>query len=231
MGIRGCGFEQPLEAMRLALDRMNDPGDDAYGFADEGITAVVLVTDEEDCSHNPAAESIFLPEGSRVFWSLPEAETPSSAVCWNAGVVCSGLTNGIYGECVATDRDPVTGEVVPDSEAPARAALFPTSRYVARLGSEIRAYGIVGVPEGYPATPLQYRAAPDGTPNDPNYELNYGIGPGCLSPTNEAVPPVRLRAVIEASASMVPLQSICADSYDDALRAIAEDLVAALDDP
>jgi hypothetical protein len=41
----------------------------------------------------------------------------------------------------------------------------------------------------------------------------------------------RLRAVIEASASTVPLQSIFADSYNDALRAIAEDLVTALDPP
>jgi hypothetical protein len=37
--------------------------------------------------------------------------------------------------------------------------------------------------------------------------------------------------VIEASASTVPLQSIFADSYNDALRAIAEDLVTALDPP
>ncbi len=45
LGTGGCGFEQPLEAARLALDTRNP------GFLRESaLLAVVLITDEDDCS-------------------------------------------------------------------------------------------------------------------------------------------------------------------------------------
>lgn len=44
LGTSGCGIEQPLEAMRVALDTPNFHREDA-------LLAVVIVTDEDDCSH------------------------------------------------------------------------------------------------------------------------------------------------------------------------------------
>jgi len=44
VGVTGCGIEQPLEAMRSALE--------TPGFhRDNAVLAVVIVTDEDDCSH------------------------------------------------------------------------------------------------------------------------------------------------------------------------------------
>jgi hypothetical protein len=205
------------------LTRSTTPDDDAYGFAQGGVTAVVFVTTEADCSYGPEAEAIFSPEGSKVFWSLPDEQTlPTSAVCWNAGVQCTGLMDGVYDTCGSVNLDPVSGEPI----AAASAALRPLGRYLDQIGGDVKLYGIVGVPPGYPQTPLEYRTAPSGTPNDRDYEVNFGIGPGCVSSTAEAVPPVRLREVIEASASTFPLQSVCQDSYGEALRGIALDIIA-----
>jgi len=44
VGTHGCGIEQPLEAMRVALDMPDFHRDDA-------VLGVIIVTDEDDCSH------------------------------------------------------------------------------------------------------------------------------------------------------------------------------------
>lgn len=46
LGIRGCAFEQPLEAAERAVARS---GENGFPSAD-GLLAVIVVTDEEDCS-------------------------------------------------------------------------------------------------------------------------------------------------------------------------------------
>lgn len=54
VGTNGCGFEQQLEAMRLALDGRND------GFLREDSTLiVVMITDENDCSNDPFTSRLF----------------------------------------------------------------------------------------------------------------------------------------------------------------------------
>jgi hypothetical protein len=48
LGTMGCGFEQPLEAMYKALDPAN--AHNAGFVRDDAYLAVVLITDEDDCS-------------------------------------------------------------------------------------------------------------------------------------------------------------------------------------
>ena len=53
VGTSGCGFESPLEAIRRALDGTTHP--DNAGFLRKGaFLAVVILTDEDDCSAPPA---------------------------------------------------------------------------------------------------------------------------------------------------------------------------------
>ena len=95
-GIDGCGFEQPLESLYLSVARFQDPADASFGFHRPGaLLAVMIVSDEVDCSYNPSWDSIFLPEGDRTFWSDDSAASPSSAVCWNAGVACTEDDAGV----------------------------------------------------------------------------------------------------------------------------------------
>jgi hypothetical protein len=198
----------------------------SYGFLRrDAILAVIILTDEVDCSYRNEHEIIFLPEGNRVFWSDPDAAIPTSAVCWNAGVACTGGP-GTYDECHAQDRDE-NGSFT----GPANAVLHPVSRYVDLLQAiendkkirnpeqEVLVSVISGVPEGYAeGHEIVYQDT-----LDPAFQDYFGIGPGCESTVGLALPPVRLREFAEAFevAGERNLFSICADDYSAALHAIA----------
>jgi hypothetical protein len=228
-GIRGCGFESPLEAMWKALTRAQAEGNPDFGFMRErAILSIVHLTDEEDCSPNPEFESIFLPEGDRVFWSDPAAEAPTSALCWNAGVACEGA--GPY-ECRPVDRD-VDGNEVAAADADERAVLRPVSHYVDFL-QEIENHKQTFTPDQQLLVSLIAGVGSGGAVTyqdgaDPQFQRDFGMGPGCVGEGGAAVPPVRLRALAEAFAvgGQPSMVSVCDDDYAPALAAIAEAISA-----
>ncbi|MBN1774283.1 MAG: hypothetical protein JXB32_23690 [Deltaproteobacteria bacterium] len=60
LGTNGCGFEQPLEAMRRAAAEHQGPGRCNEGFLrDDSVLALVVITDENDCSVAPDHPEIF----------------------------------------------------------------------------------------------------------------------------------------------------------------------------
>jgi hypothetical protein len=73
----GCGFEQPFEAVRRALDGRHP--DHAGFLRDDALLLVVVLTDEDDCSVDDPA--FFVPDGA----GLGEL---NSFRCFRAGVVC-----------------------------------------------------------------------------------------------------------------------------------------------
>jgi len=224
-GIGGCAFESPLEAVRRAIERSYTDGDPAFGFIrDHAVLMVVLVTDEDDCSHHPDWESIFLPEGERTFWSDPDAPMPTSAVCWNAGVACTGLEDGRYEECHAIDRD-VDGNPVAEDDADALAVLRPLPRYVELLqGIEDQKQQIF--PDQQVVVSLLSGVNSDGAvaytdPGpDPAFEQEFGIGAGCDGVAGRAAPPVRLRGLTEAFElrGRRSAYSICDEDYTHVLE-------------
>jgi len=235
-GINGCGFESQLESMYLSLIRADNPNEASYGFMrSDAILAVVFVTDEADCSYNKDWSEIFDADGNKVFWSNPDEAIPSSAVCWNAGVECSGDPSG-YDSCEAVNKD-VNGTVgVGDDEA----VLRPVSRYTGLLAgieqqkqainesSEVIMALIGGVAEdGQP-----YYA--DASQTNPDFQDKFGIGPGCeaINPANPddpvtAVPPVRLADVVD---EFTPgnMFSVCDPDYGQALGAIGDAIAASI---
>jgi hypothetical protein len=230
-GINGCGFEQPLESMALALLREQDPEQPESGFLrDEASLLVIVVTDEEDCSYNKDYSEIFDQNGNKTFWSNPDDSFPTSAVCWNAGVTCTGDPSG-YDDCVSTDKDTQGAETTPE-----QAVLLPVSRYVDMLtdieqqkraidpGADVSVLVIGGL-----GTDGQLHYA-DVTNSDPAFQDSFGIGPGCEAPPPEgstdpirAIPPVRMREV-GAALTSEPLASICAASFEDMLAGAYERL-------
>jgi len=243
-GINGCGFEQHLESMYLALIRANSSDQPSYGFLrDAAILSIVFVTDEVDCSYNNTHDVIFIPanrQGSNpetlaAFWHDPSgvfdatATQPTSAVCWNAGVRCEG--SGIYSECNAVNLDEVGG-VTTDDAADEEAVLRPLSRYIELVedlerdkqsfdsGQEVLVAAISGVPEGYPGVDIVYSDS-SGMAADPNFVANFGVGPGCVSSVAQAVPPVRLRDFAGAFGED-NLFSVCSTDFGPALQSIAD---------
>ena len=232
-GINGCGFESQLESMYRAIQRTEQPGELNFGFQrPHAVLAIVFVTDEADCSYNPDQQQIFLDLNNTWSWE-PGATSPTSAVCWNAGVQCDGDAPGPYASCYPVDRD-INGLLLDDPlDAEEDAVLRPLSRYVdfvQALEDDKKTYSadqevivsvIGGVPQGYAegVAELVYIDDPD-----QSEQIKFGIGAGCVSAAGKGLPPVRMREFAEAFAEGDDrnLFSICSDDYSDALEAIAD---------
>ncbi len=236
MGVAGCGFESHLESMFLALAKSGDQGSTAnHGFVREAAQlAVVFVSDETDCSGNPASKEIFTT--NKVFWNSPDDVAPSSGLCWRAGVACTGA-GPTYEECHAENFDLTAAPGAPDGQA----VLHPVGKYVDFLkaieagkrqfdpSQRVKVSLITGVPVGYEdfQSELVYEDTPDA-----DYQANFGIGPGCIlgdpdQPDARGVPPVRERELAEAFVQgddHRPLYSICQGDYAGALAAIADEI-------
>jgi hypothetical protein len=230
-GLHGCDFESPLRSAVAALRRGVDFDDLAGGFAAPGIMTVLVVTDEDDCSAAEEWGTVFDPEGSRRFWSDPEADAPTSAVCWNAGVVCEGGP-GTYDSCEPANIDTAEHVGVPRDNA----ILTPVGTLLDELHdvdgarqtwwawdswTEVEVIG--GVPSGYGTNGIGV-VYTDGQ-DDPDHALRYGVGPGCRDDDESAVPPPRLLEVPG------PTYSACDDDYGPALAAVGRRIVERLGPP
>jgi hypothetical protein len=80
VGDLGCGFEQPLEAALQALQTPGPP-ENAGFLRDDALLAVVIVTDEDDCSAPPDGD-LFDPAATEQYGAL------LSYRCTQFGVVC-----------------------------------------------------------------------------------------------------------------------------------------------
>lgn len=246
-GVDGCGFESQLDGMARAVERMIEPIDLQYGFwRPEAALVVVIVTDEADCSANPAHQAMVfdrnLDDAAKVFWEDPTSSVPTSAICWNAGTSClGGDPIAGYDDCRPADWD-VIGDATADPEA---AVLFPVSRYVDGLASlvatreaagaraEIFVEVVAGVPEGYATRTSELVYAES---EDDSQSRNFGIDWGCqgLSADAElqtAVPPVRLRTFAEAMALGVRadernVSSMCEADFDGGLDRLLDRIEA-----
>ncbi|MEM9493694.1 MAG: hypothetical protein AAGC55_31385, partial [Myxococcota bacterium] len=104
LGTEGCGFEQPLEAMRLALS--GDVTENAGFLRDDALLAVIFITDEDDCS--TIDPQLFDPSQAAVAELGPLA----SFRCFEFGVTCAASDPRAPGErtdCVAASSDFMNG--------------------------------------------------------------------------------------------------------------------------
>lgn len=232
-GVQGCGFESPLASMHSALVGTADENSANYGFLRESaLLAIVIVTDEADCSYRQEFKDIFMQNKTFLYDPINDV-APSSSVCWAAGVECSG--DSPYEECHTANYG-IDGSVdVSDPEA----VLTPVTDYIKFVkelevakqravgGQRVLVSLIAGVPRGYDRREVELEYKDD---DDEQYQSLFGIGPGCVvgpatAPIATAVPPVREREFAEAFAdpnsSERNLFSICQDDYSDALGSIA----------
>ncbi len=226
-GINGCGYEAPLEIVLQALYSKAAWNDGPDGTNDEpflrdgALLAIAIITDEADCSIQDF--TIMSDETYHEYDPSEMMVRASSALCWNAGVECTGPDgDGVYAECHSTGDK-----------------MQPTSRYINFLvnqlregqGKEVIMLGILGVPPVTARNPdppfqptaggvfdLVYRDWVDGQypggdilPDEftagvtaADKQFDFGIGPGCTGTdangdfTGQAIPPVRIKEVCEA---------------------------------
>ncbi|MCD6500109.1 MAG: hypothetical protein J7M25_17590 [Deltaproteobacteria bacterium] len=106
VGIDGCGFEQPLEAARKALD--DNPYNQGF-LRDDSILVLLFVTDEDDCSA-AQPDVLFNPDPS-----LDSADSTlgflTSFRCFEFGVTCDqdARAVGPHQGCVSAQPDLLFG--------------------------------------------------------------------------------------------------------------------------
>ncbi|MCX4246861.1 vWA domain-containing protein [Paraliomyxa miuraensis] len=229
-GVTGCGLEAPLETMRKGLTLTTDPTAPEFGFVRPGaILAVVIVTDEADCSSRwDEVRDPWDKNGSQALWTEENIAKGqlTSEVCWFGGVHCEESPDGTK-ECWAVDKAADGSE----TQDPSQAVLHPLDRYVdflAKLEADKQVINpdqqllvavLTGVPSGYDGGAIPYT---DG--DDAEFLRENGIGAGCASDNGKAAPPVRLAELADAFRADdddVNLYSVCEPDYSNAMSAIA----------
>ena len=225
-GFGGCRFESPIEAAARMVERMADPQDVMFGFRrPDAILDILILSDEDDCSHPASSGTIFSPEGDKVFW--PEgADEPLSAICVNAALECDGPE----GACSLVDHA-LDGSPTTDPDA---AVLTPTERLLAAFeAADEYNQGfytpIVTAVGGFTNNGELYaHQEPPGGPFE-DYAASFGVGPGCATPTPDelgryASPGVRLDDLTQ---QVTPGNnfSLCNEDWTPAFTTVSETIL------
>lgn len=223
-GINGCGFESQLENMLQALNPGAEWNQGAQPFLrDDANLAIVIFSDEYDCSvkdysimEDPAFQQVNPDNGMTA---------ASSAICWNAGVQCTGPdAMGVYSDCTSDDSvenlQPIaryTNYLIADLRDNQGKEVFmlavsgipPVTQYAADFPHQPVAGGVFDlvyrnwIDGQYPAgdiLPVEFNNGETAA----DKQFDFGIGPGCTGEdgmggfTGQAMPPVRVREVCEA---------------------------------
>ena len=213
LGITGCGFEQPLESMRQALD--NNPANTGF-LRDNAFLAVIIISDEDDCSARN--NGLFTPDAS----SLGPAD---SFRCFEYGVSCEPDDDpralGQRQNCVARD------DIRPHPVDPT-VYLEPVQTYVDFLKSlkpgdpsKIIVAGIVGDP-----TPVEViDVIKEGIPV-------REVAASCETPgTGKAAPSIRLQSFLNAFPGRSTQTSICNEDLSSALSLVGQLLAEVISTP
>ncbi|MBU1241248.1 hypothetical protein KKF84_19965 [Myxococcota bacterium] len=205
LGTAGCGFEQPLESMRLALSTGNTAN--ARFVRSEAMLAVLFLTDKDDCSADNV--EIFNPEGG-----ISDTLGPlTSFRCTEFGIRCDEDWQRImpegsmsYNNCVAR------------TQGDAMRMLYPVSRYTDFLRDLKGNYPILMTTLSGPYVSTLNVGV------DENQHPRLGFSCG------EAVPAVRLREFVSAfqGAPEGNSGSICDSNYAPTLISLGEAIRANL---
>jgi len=213
----GCGFEQQLEAI-LASDRA--PGNAGFNRED-ALLAVILITDEDDCSTTDPRVFDVEPRSSNPYQGPPdpvEDFVQFNLRCWKHSEALQSIQRYVEG-IAALKADPsqvvfaaITG--IPEDDALDRS----------NFGTDEERYATI-------------LAHPDmeEVPNPDNEgEQGQQLTPACDAGTaGVAFPARRIVETMEGLASSntgvgTVVESICADDYSPALNAIVDRIAAAL---
>jgi hypothetical protein len=193
VGTYGCGYEHPLQALRVALNPQPNVNAQNIGFMRRNAyLAIVIVTDEDDCSADPSA---VLNDG--MFGPRTLGDTASMR-CAVRGHVCNGLPIPNY--------DPATGYTgtVPfvanfeDCDAKddpdhhnlpllrIRDLIDSVKQVKDRPEEQILVSGIIGWPKNGDLIGVQYRIDKDTTSMPVEQQKLWDIMPICTLPTVKA---------------------------------------------
>jgi hypothetical protein len=205
LGDKGCGFEQPLEAMKRALSPGKNPG---FLRAD-AVLAVLFLSDEDDCSTtNP----------DKIFATDPSVLGPRvSFRCFEYGVTCdqTGRGFGMRTHCAPE----ATGAYLshPDGYAQFLKDLKGTGT---ADDDDVVVAGILG------------NATPVAVDKDPDNAKRAALAPSCgARSTGTATPAIRTQRFLSRFPGRSSQASICQDDYASSMSQIGDALRDAMGNP
>ena len=213
LGEQGCGFEGQLKSVRWALDPNNVPDGNQGFLRPEAYLAVILITNEDDCSVpddstliDPTQTLMSDPLGP--FWSFR---------CNEFGHLCNingtlqppprGVATNLTG-CISNET--ATGRLTKVGDE------IAFLRGLKKDPNQILVAAITG-----PATPYSIELMPYAATGENIANMVHS----CVENSGEyADPAVRIQQWVQAFGNNPPPQSICADTFATALSAIADRL-------
>lgn len=207
LGSNGCGFEQPLHAMRRALD--HHPANTGFLRADANL-AVIVLADEDDCS-------MLDP---RLLGSDPVLGPLGSFRCFAHGVICD------------PDEPTAAGAKVgcrPRAASPLVEDVAPYIEFLTGLKADPRQllFGAIAGPATEVAVEL--RAPPNGGPTQA--EVAHACRYTGASGPAVADPAVRLAAMVAAFPAAAQLETVCNADVAPALAALGRSARELVGDP
>jgi hypothetical protein len=205
VGDQGCGFEQQLSSVRHALDPALAPPENAGFLRSDAFLAVVLVTNEDDCS---------VPAESDLFDATTGTLGPlQSYRCNEYGHLCM-----IDGKLQRPPRDKETGELQGCRSAE-DGRLDRVADFVAFLkGLKADPARVFFAAVAGPPTPYSVELYDDSTTGG---EMWPSVRHSCMTSGSYADPAVRIAQAVNAFGSHGLFSSICDDSMGPVLHEIS----------
>ncbi|CAN5733414.1 hypothetical protein BH11MYX3_BH11MYX3_19110 [soil metagenome] len=206
VGANGCGFEQPLAAMKRALV---NPANVGFLRPDANL-AVVFLADEDDCSASSTA--LFGPDSAAL-------GPLDSFRCFRHGVRCSpDVTSvGPKHDCIPADDSTVVDDLDPYVDA------LLASKSDARM---VMTAAIVGDPT---QVAVELHVPPGG--GAPMPALAHSCSFNSAAGTEVADPAVRLAGFLESFDGRATLTSVCSSDLSNPLHAIGASAKRLMGDP
>jgi len=209
LGDRGCGFEGQLKSVRWALDPGNVPPGNESFLRPDAYLAVILITNEDDCSV-PDDSDLIDPRQTRMsdplgpYWSFRCNEFGHK--CMINGTLQSpprGAADNLQG-CVSAEDGRLT-RVADEVQFLRTLKADPDN--------QIFVAAITGVPTSYGIEMIQRAGDP---------EMHPSMKPTCTNGDEFADPSVRIKQWVESFGGHGLMQTICADNFRLSLSAIAD---------
>jgi len=221
LGTGGCGFEQPLESMKRALTNQANAG----FVRDNAFLAVIIITDEDDCSVDPInGPAMFANQACTNY--LDKSSCPLGALssfrCFEFGVQCNPDSPRSVG-----DKE-VSEPCLPRENSQYMPGIKDYAEFLRGFkgnpGLVITA-GIIGPPTPVVVEPTTIQGGGGQTID------TVRLAPSCVSGAGEAAPGVRLSAFFNEFPTRSTVTTICNEDLSDALLQIADLLARVIGSP
>ena len=220
LGDQGCGFEGQLKSIRWALDPANTPDSNVGFLRPEAYLAVILITNEDDCS---------VPDDSSLIDPSQQLMTDPLGPLWSYRCNEFGHLCNINGTLsppprgIATNLDGCVSNDTPTGRLTHVADEISFLRGLKPDPNQIMVAAITG-----PSTPYSVELIPD--PNPANNQMIANVVHSCMENGGEyGDPSVRINQWVHGFGDNGLLLTICADSFAQSLMTIAKKLSTLLD--